>query len=134
LPGASESSALAEPLVRERGAFLADNDLAKRVLSEFDNGRGSSAVHEEPPQLGEQVLDRAIANGDKVVLPILGRSEQKLTQNRPGGSVGNFTSQTEEVSLHLTTCRRGGRNRCPIGFGEHAGHPDPLSDEIGRHD
>ena len=57
----------------QRGAILVDSDLAKKELPEWDNGIGAATVHLESRDISDDVLMRAIENGDNIVLPIIGR-------------------------------------------------------------
>ncbi|MBT5040593.1 MAG: hypothetical protein HOM52_18960 [Rhodospirillaceae bacterium] len=72
-PPAAGKSTYAKPLVSQRGAILVDSDLAKKELPEWDNGIGAATVHLESRDISDDVLMRAIENGDNIVLPIIGR-------------------------------------------------------------
>jgi zeta toxin len=96
LPAVGKSSIIADPLVAERGAFLADNDLAKEIIPEFDGGRGAGVVHEESSLIGDRVYRRALQAGDNIVLPMLGGKREKLDK-----LVDEAKALGYEVRLHL---------------------------------
>jgi hypothetical protein len=76
-PAAGKSNLFAEPLVKEHGALLVDNDLAKRMLPEGIDYAG--VIHEESADIVEGfVLKKAMKSGDNIVLPILGKTLKKL--------------------------------------------------------
>ena len=77
-PAAGKSTTFANPLALKHKARLCDSDSIKKVLPEFQNGYGGNAVHEESARLNEEVLQRAIEQGDNIVYPILGFKPEKL--------------------------------------------------------
>jgi Zeta toxin len=102
-PRSVKSSALADPIQHARGAFLADNDLAKQMIDEFDYGRGVSAVHRESSQLGEEVLRQATEAGENIVLPILGKSEKMLVDFASDAKGRGYTVGVYFVDATLET-------------------------------
>ena len=82
-PPASGKSRLSETYARERNAAIVDSDEAKKVIPEYDNGAGTSAVHEESSDLmfGENgVLERLVDEGANLVLPKVGHSPGSIRQ------------------------------------------------------
>lgn len=77
-PGAGKSSVLVEPLAKEHGALLADSDIVKEKLPEYQGGKGAMAVHEESSKLNAEMLYRALDAGDNVVFPTVGKSIESL--------------------------------------------------------
>ena len=77
---ASGKSGFSNRIAQQRGAALIDADEAKKSLIEFENGVGANAVHEESTDLAQLMLQRAVSNGDNVVLPRTG-ANPKSVQN-----------------------------------------------------
>lgn len=98
-PAAGKSTALAEPLADTHGSMVIDSDEAKQMLPEFDKGNGAGAVHEESSHIIEGkggVFERALKNGDNIVMPMVGKSADKLREMRD-----HLKDQGYEVHLHL---------------------------------
>lgn len=85
-PASGKTSKLSAPLARQHGAILIDADLAKHQIPEYtldideaglslpqNNGIGAGAVHQESNLIKDMVLDRALNNGDNIVLSFMGR-------------------------------------------------------------
>lgn len=96
LPAVGKSTVIADPLQARRSAFLADNDLAKQITHEFDNGFGAGAVHEESSLMGDQVYDQALKNGENIVMPMLGKKAEKLSKQVREAKAEGYT-----VRLHF---------------------------------
>lgn len=77
---ASGKSTLADQDADALGAKIIDSDYAKELLPEYDGGNGAGLVHQESKEINALVLDRALDNGDNIILPIVGSS---------GGSIKN---------------------------------------------
>lgn len=75
---AAGKSTAADPHARAIGARIIDADKAKKVIPEFKGGVGVSAVHEESGTLMHNVFERAMRNGDNMVIPTVGGSSRKL--------------------------------------------------------
>lgn len=73
-PPAAGKSTLSEHIARLEHAAIVDNDDAKKVLPEFAGGLGANAVHEESTDLSREVLKKAAANGDNIVIPKIGQN------------------------------------------------------------
>lgn len=79
---ASGKSTVANPLARALQATIVDADEAKKIVPEYQGGIGANAVHEESSALADEVLARAVLDGDNLVLPKVGGkagSIEKLT-------------------------------------------------------
>lgn len=77
---ASGKSAMANPLQKKTGSLIIDSDMAKEQLPEFikSNGVRADQVHEESQYIANKVFENAILNGDNVILPIVGKSEESI--------------------------------------------------------
>jgi hypothetical protein len=98
-PAAGKSTALADPLAAEHGSLIIDSDMAKERLPEFDGGMGAGIVQEESSVMIESfggLIDRAMANGDNIVLPLVGRDAEKIIKMQKDLHAAGY-----EVHLHL---------------------------------
>jgi len=73
-PPAAGKSTIADPLARNLKALIIDSDMAKVKLPEYGDGTGATAVHEESDAIARAVFQRAVLNGDNVIVPILGKT------------------------------------------------------------
>jgi hypothetical protein len=96
LPAAGKSSVLVDPLSAQHHARVIDNDMAKAMLPEFDNGIGAGAVHEESKVISKEALRSAMNKGDNIVLPIVGGNYEKLV-----AQIEQFRALGYEVAVHL---------------------------------
>ncbi len=71
-PPASGKSFFAELLAKERRAMIIDSDEVKKIIPEYNEGVGSSAVHVESTGMNAKVLAKAISNGDNLIVPRTG--------------------------------------------------------------
>ncbi|MGH7576520.1 MAG: zeta toxin family protein [Longimicrobiales bacterium] len=71
-PPAAGKSTLADPIVVQNRARLIDSDEVKKLLPEYDEGRGAGAVHRESAHIAEHLLDQAIERGENFVYPRVG--------------------------------------------------------------
>ena len=71
-PPASGKSSIANPIARRYGAAIIDPDEAKKLLPEFNDGAGATAVHEESGFLAEVVMAKALDEGINMVIPKVG--------------------------------------------------------------
>ncbi len=95
LPAGGKSSALATPLEKEHGSLIIDSDMAKEMLPEYANGLGAQSVHNESSYISTNVYNRAVKNGDNIVLPLVGRNTQKIKD-----LIDSLTSKGYSVHLH----------------------------------
>ena len=78
-PAAGKSTVFADRLSNEHSARILDSDIVKKRLPEFDNGYGASRVQAESAYIVEELaMDRAIYNGDNIILPKIGKSAGSL--------------------------------------------------------
>ena len=77
-PPAAGKSAISEPLARSMRAAIIDPDDAKRVIPEYRNGLGTSAVHEESSELSSDLLHNMVAKGANIVLPLVGMNPASI--------------------------------------------------------
>lgn len=73
-PPAAGKSTVANRIAQARGASIIDGDEAKKILPEYRDGIGANAVHEESQDIVNGVLERAVTNGDNIVIPKVGKS------------------------------------------------------------
>ena len=71
-PPASGKSSIANPIARRYGAAIIDPDEAKKLLPEFNDGAGATAVHKESGYLAEVVMAKALDDGINMVIPKVG--------------------------------------------------------------
>jgi len=79
LPGAGKST-LTNEIKKNFKAIVIDADDFKKVIPEYNNGIGTSATHKESKVLFRKMGEKTIANGDNIILPILGRNEKPFTE------------------------------------------------------
>ena len=74
-PPAAGKSTIARALSEQVRALVIDSDVAKAKLPEFQGGRNAAAVHVESVAIvGDFVLPRAVAAGDNILLPRVGKT------------------------------------------------------------
>lgn len=73
-PPASGKSMIAEPVARKYRAAIVDADEAKKVIREYHNGLGTSAVHEESTELAKDIFKNIAREGGNLVLPKVGHN------------------------------------------------------------
>ena len=71
-PPASGKSLFANRIAQKNRAVIIDSDEAKKVLPEYGGGIGANAVHEESAVISNLMKQKAIENGDNIVIPALG--------------------------------------------------------------
>lgn len=75
-PGAGKSGAIVSRLQSENGCRLIDSDLVKGDMPGYQGGLGTQVVHLASDKVATQVRSRALANGDNIVQPIIGRNPE----------------------------------------------------------
>lgn len=75
-PGAGKST-IAGPLAVEHGAYEIDSDAAKPRVPEFGT-LGTGPVHPESTRIAELARTEALRRGDNIIMPVLGRSKERL--------------------------------------------------------
>lgn len=81
LPASGKSSAILNSISEEYHSRLIDNDEAKKLFPEFNNGWGASAVHEESQAISDAAFEECLVNRDNIVLPKVGSNSDKLISN-----------------------------------------------------
>tara|TARA_B100001093_G_scaffold152047_1_gene144810 strand:+ start:7548 stop:12230 length:4683 start_codon:yes stop_codon:yes gene_type:complete len=77
---ASGKSGIADQLSAEGGYKIIDSDFAKELIPEYQGGKGANVVHAESKEINELVIDRALDNGDNIILPVVGSSGSSVSQ------------------------------------------------------
>lgn len=107
-PPAAGKSTIADRIAQARGAAIIDGDEAKKTLPEYGDGVGAHAVHEEAQDIINMVLERAIDNGDNLVLPKVGKNLDSIERlisdlKEDGYRVGviNMTVPTDTAYVRM---------------------------------
>lgn len=79
LPASGKSSTLVDPISTEYQSRLINNDEAKKLFPEFNDGWGSAAVHEESQNICDKVFLHSVLREENIVLPKIGSNAEKLT-------------------------------------------------------
>lgn len=95
-PAAGKSSVRVDPLSEQHKSRVIDSDDAKKLLPEYDDGKGAGNVHRESSMIRNDLLVRAIENGDNLVWPTVGDKLDKLLHD-----IQNFRDNGYSVYLHL---------------------------------
>lgn len=95
-PAAGKSSVLVDPLSEQHKSRVIDSDDAKKLLPEYDEGKGAGNVHRESSMIRNDLLVRAVENGDNLVWPTVGDRLDKLLRD-----IQNFRDNGYSVYLHL---------------------------------
>ena len=95
-PAAGKSSVFANALSKENGARIIDSDMAKAMLPEYDGGFGAGRVHVESSDIADDLLARAVNNGDNLVYPLVGRDTNKIRN-----ITNNLKADGYQVELYL---------------------------------
>ena len=74
LPGCGKSSVIDNKFNKEHGALTIEKDLIRNKLPEYKNGNGLFEVQEEVMQIWNNLLKRAISNGDNISISTHGAS------------------------------------------------------------
>lgn len=78
LPSSGKSSAIVDPLSNTYKSRVLDSDILKEMFEDFKDGEGAGFVHEESKKILASALDKALENGDNIVLPIVGGDAKKV--------------------------------------------------------
>lgn len=96
VPAVGKSSVLVNPLSEQYNSRVIDSDMAKELLPEFNNGLGANAVHKESQNIIDDVLYKALVNGENIVHPIVGGKLDSLIT-----TISYFKDNGYSVYLHL---------------------------------
>lgn len=95
LPGSGKSSVYTERISQEQGARVIDTDDYRGYIPEY-NGSNAPVVHEEASSIKARVMDKALANGDNIILSTIGNNAEKLEQK-----IIKYNRLGYRVYLHL---------------------------------
>lgn len=95
-PAAGKSSVLVDPLSEQHKSRVIDSDDAKKLLPEYDDGKGAGNVHRESSNIRDRLKLAAMAEGDNIVWPTVGDKLDKLLS-----SIQEFRDNGYSVYLHL---------------------------------
>ncbi len=76
-PGSGKST-LALKIARRERAAIVDADLVKETLPEYEDGRGTQAVHRESAEIAHLVADAFIARGENFIWPRTGSTSASI--------------------------------------------------------
>ena len=65
-------------MARKYSAAIVDPDEAKKVIQEYHNGLGTSAVHEESTELAKDIFKNIARDGGNIVLPKVGHNVEGI--------------------------------------------------------
>jgi predicted ABC-type ATPase len=95
-PGAGKSTVVADPLVKWQRSMLIDPDRFKPDLPGYGaHGEGSGAVHPESSAMAGYQQMYAMKQGYNMVMPMVGKTETKITQ-----LIDNLKNHGYTVRLH----------------------------------
>lgn len=94
-PAAGKSSALVNPISQKYQSRVLDSDMVKERLPEYQGGLNSGYLHTESRYIWEQIKHEAMANGDNIVLPVVGHSIDGILTD-----AANFKNQGYTVNVH----------------------------------
>lgn len=77
---ASGKSTVADPLRQQHGAIEVDSDAAKALLQGYENGIGADLVHKESSQIADDLAKKALAAGDNIVWPVVGKTYEGVVE------------------------------------------------------
>lgn len=95
LPASGKNTVISTPLVKAHGAILIDADESKLGIPESNNGTYNGAVHKESVDINNKVLDKALDAGNNIVMPIVGKTIDRVRQIRDA-----LVAEGYEVHLH----------------------------------
>ena len=96
LAAAGKSTSLVNPLSQYYKSVVVDSDIIKGKLPEFNEGWGASLVHEESSKINMRMLIAELAQGNNIVLPIVGAKVSSVETY-----LNLAKRQGYEVHLHL---------------------------------
>lgn len=78
LPASGKSSAIVDTLSEEFHSKIIDNDEAKKMIPQYNNGWGAGVVHEESQRISDESYYIALQKGENILLPKVGSDYNKL--------------------------------------------------------
>lgn len=101
LPASGKSSAVVDVISQEFQSRIIDNDEAKKLIPEYNNGWGAGIVHEEAQKISERQLQLSIFNHENIVLPKVGSNADKMIK------IINLAKKLDyEVNVHFVDLDR----------------------------
>lgn len=139
-PGSGKSTLVKNRGYIDQGAIEIDSDMAKEQLPEFNAGRGANLVHEESAKIADAVLEKAMANGDNIVHPIVGKSPESLRKKIKEFTDRGYTVQVDNLFLEpersmesvVSRFHRNGRFVPPEYAEAVDGHPLATHDAVAK--
>ena len=101
-PAAGKSSVLVDPLSEQHKSRVIDSDDAKKLLPEYDDGKGAGNVHRESSNIRDDLKQAAMSRGENIVWPTVGDKLDKLLS-----SIQEFRDNGYSVYLHLNELSAG---------------------------
>lgn len=101
-PAAGKSSVLVDPLSEQHKSRVIDSDDAKKLLPEYNEGKGAGNVHRESSMIRDVLKQRAMDRGENIVWPTVGDKLDKLLS-----SIQEFRDNGYSVYLHLNELSAG---------------------------
>lgn len=101
-PAAGKSSVLVDPLSEQHKSRVIDSDDAKKLLPEYDDGKGAGNVHRESSNIRDDLKQTAMSRGENIVWPTVGDKLDKLLS-----SIQEFRDNGYSVYLHLNELSAG---------------------------
>jgi predicted kinase len=97
LPGAGKSSVIAQSIQqRGEGALLIEADEIKKLMPEYEGGKGSLAVRSAAACIAERCLNDALKNGDNIIYTTVGDTAPELEK-----LITKAKGKGYSVKLHL---------------------------------
>lgn len=78
LPASGKSSSLVDVISQEFNSKVIDNDEAKKMIPQYNNGWGASVVHAESQYISDIAFRVAIKKHENIVLPKVGSNAEKV--------------------------------------------------------
>lgn len=78
---ASGKSMIGNPITRDLGGRMIDNDEGKALLDGFENGANAGGVHREAVVLTQRLFIDAVNRGENIVIPTVGKTLRSAEQD-----------------------------------------------------
>lgn len=101
LPASGKSSAIVDTISEEMHARIIDNDEAKKMIPEYNNGWGASTVHDESKFISNIQFQESLLQHENIVLPKVGSDAKKLDD-----IIRNAKAFGYEVNIHYVDLPR----------------------------
>ena len=101
LPASGKSSVFADTISQIYQSRLIDSDEAKKLIPEYNDGWGSSVVHEESKNISARHLEQCRWDGENIVLPKVGGDMEKMRE-----LVTQFKASGYQVYCHYVDLSR----------------------------